>query len=217
MDPILITAAGKFRMADPEAVDILNWFAVSKGIALGGLECLSMQQVLARLGLPALPEGFPEADVMIGGRGKGGMRGWLDTTVTNWLSPAEPEPAADTADAEPEPEPEPAPPSVEQEAVESSTSPAAAAGPAADSGGRDSSGGPVCLTGPTSWCPSSPAAGRSRRRACRCRGGRCGRGRIWGSGYGGATRLSPASQAAAVAGRSSRRSGSPPPPCVRPV
>jgi hypothetical protein len=114
MDPVLITADGAFRIKDPEAADILNWMAAAKGSSLDALECLSIQQVLTRLGAAALPEGFPTADVVIGGPGKGALRGWLESTVTTWLSPPESEEAAqsqhdDSGDSTIGPEPAQAP------------------------------------------------------------------------------------------------------------
>ncbi len=150
MDPVVITAAGRFRVSDPEAADILNWMAEAKGKALAPLECLSMQQVLARLGVPTLPDGFPEADVVIGGQGKGGMRGWLDTTVTNWLSPPEPEQEEDSESAEhaaPEPQQAPEPEDFEPEPEDAPPSAPTARPPAEDSATADSAQGSQWWTG----------------------------------------------------------------------
>jgi hypothetical protein len=147
MDPVLITAAGKFRVRDPETVDILNWMGEAKGSRLGALECLALQQVLSQLGVAVLPEGFPEADVIIGGRGKGGMRGWLESTVTAWLSPPEgAQAAAPGPDDEGQPGGDAAAPPAPQDVPENR-------GDGAGQGAGGNQGGPAAAAGPVQGEP----------------------------------------------------------------
>lgn len=84
MERWVFTGGAGYRVGDGEQGDIVDWAAESAGeLMTGPVKCLSIQDVLARLGVSALPKGFPTADVIIG-VGKTGMRGWFETTVSAW-------------------------------------------------------------------------------------------------------------------------------------
>ena len=113
----VFTGTAIYRLDDDEDHDILEWLVEKHAHeAKEPARCLSMQDVLARVGSAALPQDFPSPDVIVGS-GKNGMRGWLEITVAAWESgragPSERGASAAAAgeNSEPEalPEPESAP------------------------------------------------------------------------------------------------------------
>ncbi len=122
---LVFTGGAAWRLTEDEDHDIMDWLRERYGAETkASVVCLSVQDVLARLGASVLPPDFPAADVVIGQSGRG-MRGWLDITVAAWEAA---QAAAATAMPDVEPEPEPAEGGDGAQAV--SPEPAAPAAPA---------------------------------------------------------------------------------------
>ncbi len=89
---------------DGEIADLLNWIIDEKchQSADGPLLALSRQQIVSRLG-KGMPADFPEHDVVTGDPEQGGVRGWWETTVQNYIAGVRTSAAAPADEVDDEP------------------------------------------------------------------------------------------------------------------